>query len=43
MVRYPWIASNRKVKEDLGYSFRYTSRTAFGDFARVARAAGKRA
>ncbi len=42
MVRYPWIASNRKVKEELGYSFRYTSQTAFGDFARVARAAGKR-
>ncbi len=34
MIRYPWIASNAKVKEELGYSFRYTTREAFEDFAR---------
>lgn len=34
MIRYPWIASNAKVKKELGYSFRYTTREAFEDFAR---------
>jgi UDP-glucose 4-epimerase len=40
MIRYPWIASNRKVKEELGYTFRYTTREAFEDFARHVKAAG---
>lgn len=38
MVRYPWIASNDKIKRELHYSFMYTTREAFEDFARSARA-----
>lgn len=34
MIRYPWIASNEKIKKELGYRFRYTTRQAFEDFAR---------
>lgn len=34
MIRYPWIASNAKIKEETGYRFRYTTRQAFVDFAR---------
>jgi UDP-glucose 4-epimerase len=34
MIRYPWIASNAKVKGELGYRFRYTTREAFEEFAR---------
>jgi UDP-glucose 4-epimerase len=33
LVRYPWIASNEKVKKDLNYTFKYTTREAFEDFA----------
>jgi len=40
MIRYPWIASNAKVKKDLGYRFRYTTREAFEDFARHVKASG---
>ena len=38
MVRYPWIASNDKIKRNLHYSFMYTTRDAFEDFARSVRA-----
>ncbi|HOJ15284.1 MAG TPA: NAD-dependent epimerase/dehydratase family protein, partial [Deltaproteobacteria bacterium] len=31
---YPWIVSNEKVKRELGYAFRYTTREAFEDFVR---------
>lgn len=31
---YPWIASNEKIKNALGYRFRYTTKEAFKDFAR---------
>jgi UDP-glucose 4-epimerase len=34
MVRYAWIASNDKIKRELNYSFKYTTREAFEDFAR---------
>lgn len=34
---YPWIASNDKVKRELGYIFKYTTREAFDDFARYVR------
>lgn len=40
MIRYPWIASNAKVKEELGYRFRYTTREAFEDFARHVKVSG---
>jgi len=40
MIRYPWIASNKKVKEELGYAFRYTTREAFEDFARHVKSSG---
>ncbi|HOD72434.1 MAG TPA: SDR family oxidoreductase [Deltaproteobacteria bacterium] len=33
LTRYPWIASNEKIKRELGYRFRYTTRSAFEDFA----------
>jgi UDP-glucose 4-epimerase len=29
---HPWIVSNRKIKRELGYTFRYTTRSAFADF-----------
>jgi len=38
MIRYPWIASNEKIKKELGYRFRYTTRQAFEDFARHVKA-----
>ena len=28
-VRYPWIASNEKIKAELGWTPRYTSRETF--------------
>jgi UDP-glucose 4-epimerase len=34
MLVYPWIASNDKLKRELGYTFKYTTREAFEDFAR---------
>jgi len=34
MIRYPWIASNVKIKKELDYRFKYTTRQAFEDFAR---------
>jgi UDP-glucose 4-epimerase len=34
MVLHPWIASNEKIKKELNYTFRYTTREAFEDFAR---------
>jgi UDP-glucose 4-epimerase len=40
LIRYPWIASNDKVKRELGYEFKYTTREAFEDFARHVKAAG---
>lgn len=38
MIRYPWIASNDKIKKELCYRFRYTTRQAFEDFARYVKA-----
>ncbi len=38
MIRYSWITSNQKVKRELGYKFRYTTRSAFEDFARHVKA-----
>ncbi len=38
MVRYPWIASNEKLKKELNYKFRYTTKEAFEDFARHVKA-----
>ncbi|MEN6474853.1 MAG: SDR family oxidoreductase [Syntrophaceae bacterium] len=37
MVRYPWVVSSDKLKRDLGFSYQYTSRTAFDDFASIVR------
>ena len=33
MTVYPWIASNNKLKREIGYTFNYTTREAFEDFA----------
>ena len=33
MTVYPWIASNDKLKREIGYTFNYTTREAFEDFA----------
>ena len=40
MIRYPWIASNARIKEVLGYCFKYTARQAFEDFARHVKKTG---
>ncbi len=40
MIRFPWIASNAKVKGELGYRFRYTTREAFDNFARHVKESG---
>lgn len=40
MLRYPWIASNQKLKRDTGFQFRYTTRVAFEDYARHVRRRG---
>lgn len=37
MMQYRWVASNEKVKNQLGYEFKYTTRDAFEDFARTLR------
>lgn len=34
LIVYPWIASSDKLKRELNYSYRYTTREAFEDFAR---------
>ena len=34
MLRYPWLASNDKIKRELGYTFKYTTAEAFEDFVR---------
>jgi hypothetical protein len=39
LIRYPWIASNEKIKRELGYKFKYTTREAFEDFALHVKAA----
>ena len=36
MMQYRWVASNEKVKDQLNYRFRYTTREAFEDFVRSA-------
>lgn len=41
MLRYPWIASNQKLKRDTGFQFGFTTREAFEDYARHARARAK--
>ena len=38
MCRYPWIASNEKLKKELNYKFKYTTKEAFEDFARHVKA-----
>ncbi|HPI93795.1 MAG TPA: SDR family oxidoreductase [Deltaproteobacteria bacterium] len=40
LTRYPWIASNEKVKRELGYRFRYTTKTAFESFAAYVKGRG---
>jgi UDP-glucose 4-epimerase len=37
MIRYPWVVSNDKLKREIGYSYQYTSKEAFEDFARYVR------
>jgi UDP-glucose 4-epimerase len=36
LIRFPWLASNRKIKE-AGYTFRYTTREAYETFAEQVR------
>ncbi len=38
MLRYPWLASNEKVKKELGYTYKYDTREAFKDFVRHVKA-----
>jgi nucleoside-diphosphate-sugar epimerase len=40
-MQYPWIASNSKIKTELGYSFKYSTKAAFEDFARFVKAKGR--
>jgi UDP-glucose 4-epimerase len=35
MVRYPWIVSGEKLKKELGYRYKYTTRETFLDFAQA--------
>ncbi len=35
LVRYPWIASSRRLMETTGFRFRYNTRSAFADFVRT--------
>jgi UDP-glucose 4-epimerase len=35
MTRYPWIASNEKLRKELNYEFKYTTKEAFEDFAKT--------
>lgn len=37
LALYPWIASNEKIKRELGYTFKYTTKEAFEDFVRSVR------
>jgi hypothetical protein len=41
MIRYPWIASNAKIKKELDYRFSYTTTQAFEDFARHIKTSGR--
>lgn len=41
LMQYPWIASNSKIKTELGYSFKYSTRAAFEDFSRHVKAKGR--
>jgi len=34
MVRYPWVVSSEKLKRELNYQYKYTSKEAFVDFIR---------
>jgi hypothetical protein len=36
LMRYPWLAGNKKIK-DAGYSFRYTTRETYETFAEQVR------
>lgn len=37
MVRYPWVVNSDKLKRELDFTYQYTSRAAFDDFAARAR------
>ncbi len=37
-VLYPWIASNKKIKKELNYTFKYTTKEALEDFAQYVKA-----
>ena len=41
LIRYRWIASNAKIKKELGYTFKYTTKEALEDFARHVKARGR--
>jgi UDP-glucose 4-epimerase len=41
LMQYPWIASNAKIKTELGYLFKYSTKAAFEDFARFVKARGR--
>lgn len=40
MIRHPWLASNDKIKRELGYTFKYNTREAFEDFVRHVKVSG---
>jgi hypothetical protein len=35
MVRYPWIVSSEKLKNELGYRYKYTTRETFQEFTQA--------
>lgn len=35
MIRYPWVADNTRLKEEFGYTPKYTSQQALADFVRA--------
>jgi UDP-glucose 4-epimerase len=32
MIRYPWVANSDKLKRQLGFNYKYTTREAFDDY-----------
>jgi UDP-glucose 4-epimerase len=37
IFRYSWVAANDKLKKEIGFKYKYTTKTAFEDFARHVR------
>jgi nucleoside-diphosphate-sugar epimerase len=33
MIRFPWVVNSDKLKQQLGFKYKYTTREAFDDYA----------